>query len=86
MKDEAHVADTQPDTGALWTTVLEALARDGVPMPQRAFLQGAKIKGVLEQTVLVAVSNDFAKQVLVGKEDALGERGSFELHHLAGDR
>jgi chromosomal replication initiator protein len=67
MKDEAHVADTQPDTGALWTTVLEALARDGVPMPQRAFLQGAKIKGVLEQTVLVAVSNDFAKQVLEQK-------------------
>ena len=67
MKDGAHVADTQPDTGALWTTVLEALARDGVPMPQRAFLQGAKIKGVLEQTVLVAVSNDFAKQVLEQK-------------------
>ncbi len=61
------VADSGPDTGALWTSVLSSLAAEGVPMTQRAFLQGAKIKGVLDHTVLVAVSNDFAKQVLEQK-------------------
>jgi len=59
-----QVAEVSMDTGALWNSVLATLAQDGIPMNQRAFLQGAKVKGVLDQTVLVAVSNDFAKQIL----------------------
>ncbi|MCA0180685.1 MAG: chromosomal replication initiator protein DnaA [Actinobacteria bacterium] len=61
------MTDTKPDTSALWNAVLASLAADGVPMQHRVFLQGAKIKGVLDQTVLVVVPNDFAKDVLENK-------------------
>ncbi len=58
------MSEHSPDLGILWSKVMTTLEADGASAHNRAFLATAKIKGVLEDTVLVAVSSDFAKQVL----------------------
>lgn len=55
------------DLVALWQRVLGSLTTDGVSVHHRAFLQTAAVKGVIAETALVAVSSDFAKQVLETK-------------------
>ena len=48
----------------LWRTTLEVLDSDGVPVQQRAFLSLARLVGLLDDTVLLAVPNDFTKDVV----------------------
>ncbi len=48
----------------LWTTTLEALDSDGIPVQQRAFLSLARLVGLLDGTALIAVPNDFTKDVV----------------------
>ena len=48
----------------LWTTTLEALDSDGIPVQQRAFLSLARLVGLLDGTALIAVPNDFTKDIV----------------------
>ena len=48
----------------LWRTTLEVLDADGIPVQQRAFLSLAKLVGLLDDTALIAVPNDFTKDVV----------------------
>ncbi len=48
----------------LWRTTLEALDADGVPVQQRAFLSLARLVGLLDDTALIAVPNDFTKDIV----------------------
>ena len=61
-KDGDRVPD---DTMArVWRTTLEALDADGIPVQQRAFLSLARLVGLLDDTALLAVPNDFTKDVV----------------------
>ena len=55
----------------LWRTTLEVLDSDGIPVQQRAFLSLAKLVGLLDDTALIAVPNDFTKDIV---ETRLRER------------
>jgi chromosomal replication initiator protein len=48
----------------LWRTTLEVLDSDGIPVQQRAFLSLAKLVGLIDDTVLIAVPNDFTKDII----------------------
>src|SRR6478735_590917 len=48
----------------LWRTTLEVLDSDGIPVQQRAFLSLAKLVGLLDDTALIAVPNDFTKDIV----------------------
>ncbi len=48
----------------LWSTTLDALDSDGIPVQQRAFLSLARLVGLLDDTALIAVPNDFTKDVV----------------------
>ncbi len=48
----------------LWRTTLEVLDTNGIPVQQRAFLSLARLVGLLDDTVLLAVPNDFTKDVV----------------------
>ena len=48
----------------LWRTTLEVLDSDGIPVQQRAFLSLAKLVGLIDHTVLIAVPNDFTKEII----------------------
>ncbi|GAA4394503.1 chromosomal replication initiator protein DnaA [Ornithinibacter aureus] len=48
----------------LWRTTLEVLDSDGIPVQQRAFLSLAKLVGLIDDTVLIAVPNDFTKEII----------------------
>ncbi|WP_427384258.1 chromosomal replication initiator protein DnaA [Janibacter sp. G56] len=50
------------DFGQVWRNTLDTLNADGVPIQQRAFLSLAKLVGLLDDTALIAVPNDFSKQ------------------------
>jgi chromosomal replication initiator protein len=56
------VADASMST--IWMTTLQALDEDGLPVQQRAFLGLAKLVGLLDDTALIAVPNDFTKEVV----------------------
>ena len=48
----------------IWRTTLEALDSDGIPVQQRAFLSLARLVGLLDETALIAVPNDFTKDIV----------------------
>ncbi len=48
----------------IWRTTLEALDADGIPVQQRAFLSLARLVGLLDDTALIAVPNDFTKDIV----------------------
>lgn len=48
----------------IWRTTLDALDSDGIPVQQRAFLSLAKLVGLLDETALIAVPNDFTKDIV----------------------
>ena len=48
----------------LWRTTLDALDSDGIPVQQRAFLSLARLVGLLDDTALIAVPNDFTKDIV----------------------
>jgi chromosomal replication initiator protein len=48
----------------MWRTTLEALDADGIPVQHRAFLSLARLVGLLDDTALIAVPNDFTKDIV----------------------
>lgn len=65
----------------LWRTTLEALDADGIPVQQRAFLSLARLVGLLDDTALIAVPNDFTKDIV---ETRLRERVTATLGEQLG--
>ena len=66
----------------IWRTTLEALDSDGIPVQQRAFLSLAKLVGLLDETVLIAVPNDFTKDIVETRlRDRVTETLSSQLGH-----
>ena len=57
---------TEPpvDFGHVWHNTLTALDADGLPPTQRAFLRQAKFVGLLDQTALLAVPDEFTKDII----------------------
>ena len=51
----------------IWRTTLDALDSDGIPVQQRAFLSLARLVGLLDETALIAVPNDFTKEIVETK-------------------
>ncbi|HYN29599.1 MAG TPA: chromosomal replication initiator protein DnaA [Dermatophilaceae bacterium] len=48
----------------IWRSTLEVLDADGIPVQQRAFLSLAQLIGRIDDTALLAVPNDFTKDVV----------------------
>ncbi|NHA70265.1 chromosomal replication initiator protein DnaA [Phycicoccus flavus] len=48
----------------LWSATLDALDENGIPVQQRAFLGLARLVGLLDDTALIAVPNDFTKDMV----------------------
>ncbi len=65
----------------IWRTTLDALDSDGIPVQQRAFLGLAKLVGLLDETALIAVPNDFTKDIV---ETRLRERVTETLRSQLG--
>jgi chromosomal replication initiator protein len=58
------VTDGQVDFGHIWQNTLTALDAAGIPAQQRAFLRLARFVGLLDQTALLAVPNDYTKDIV----------------------
>ena len=56
-----HLADGDVDFADVWQTTLDTLDADGVPVTRRAFLSMARLVGLLDDTALIAVPDDFSK-------------------------
>jgi len=56
------VTDTSMAT--VWIRTLQALDQDGVSIQQRAFLSLARLVGLIDGTALLAVPNDFTKDIV----------------------
>ncbi len=58
-------SSTSPsEPGRIWGATLRALDQAGIPAPQRAFLRQATLVGVLDTTALIAVPDDFTKEIV----------------------
>ncbi|GGL11744.1 chromosomal replication initiator protein DnaA [Sphaerisporangium melleum] len=55
------------DLGPLWARALESLAEGSVPPQQRAWLNMTRPFGLVNDTIILAAPNDFAKDVLETK-------------------
>jgi len=55
------VAEGEVDFAEVWATTLDTLDADGVPVTRRAFLSMARLVGLLDDTALIAVPDDFSK-------------------------
>jgi chromosomal replication initiator protein len=58
------VPDGDVDYALVWRRVHEHLDSIGLPSQQRAFLQLASLRGMLDATALLAVPNDFTKDII----------------------
>ncbi len=58
------VTETHVDFGHIWHNTLSALDADGLPPTQRAFLHQAKFVGLLDKTALLAVPDEFTKDII----------------------
>ncbi|KAB7745531.1 chromosomal replication initiator protein DnaA [Nostocoides sp. F2B08] len=56
--------DGDIDYSQVWRQVHERLDAIGLPSQQRAFLQLASLRGMLDSTALLAVPNDFTKDII----------------------
>ena len=59
-----RVSDTSLDFPRIWRAPSRPSTRDGIPAQQRAFLRLARFVGLLDGTALVAVPNDYTKDVV----------------------
>jgi chromosomal replication initiator protein len=71
------VAVTEPDLSRVWQGTVSTLGTAGLTAQQRAFLRLARLVGLIDNTALVAVPNDYTKDVLEQRlraqvTDALG--------------
>ena len=62
--DVPTVTAPHVDFGHIWHNTLSALDADGLPPTQRAFLHQAKFMGLLEQTALLAVPDEYTKDII----------------------
>jgi hypothetical protein len=60
-------AEEPLDFGHVWHNTLTALDAGGLAPSQRAFLRQAKFVGLLEETALLAVPDEFTKEILETK-------------------
>jgi len=69
------VTEQPIDFGHVWHSTLTVLDADGLPPTQRAFLRQAKFVGLLDQTALLAVPDEFTKDIIETKvrEQVLAE-------------
>jgi chromosomal replication initiator protein len=65
------VPDEMTDLRAVWVRCLEGLSGDSVPAQHRAFVQLTRPLALVEDTALLAVPNEFAKDVLETRLRAL---------------
>lgn len=72
----AYSDGVQEEAPKVWQATLQALNTAGVPAPQRAFLAQASLVGMLKETALIAVPDEFTKDIV----ETLSSRGS---HHCA---
>ena len=54
--------DANTDFSTVWRNTLDSLDADGVPVNRRAFLERAQLVGLLDDTALIAVPDDFSKE------------------------
>ncbi|TWD16586.1 chromosomal replication initiator protein DnaA [Marihabitans asiaticum] len=54
--------DANRDFSTVWRSTLDSLDADGVPVNRRAFLERAQLVGLLDDTALIAVPDDFSKE------------------------
>src|SRR5450759_925517 len=62
--DVLIVTQVQVDFGHVWHNTLTALDANGLPPTQRAFLRQAKFVGLLENTALLAVPDEYTKDIV----------------------
>jgi len=62
--DIPNVTESPVDFGHVWHNTLTILDADGLPPTQRAFLRQAKFVGLLDQTALLAVPDEFTKDIV----------------------
>ena len=58
------MTQVQVDFGHVWHNTLSALDANGLAPTQRAFLHQAKFVGLLEQTALLAVPDEYTKDFI----------------------
>ena len=63
-RKDGNASGRRDDDAAVADTTLEALDSDGIPVQQRAFLSLARLVGLLDDTALIAVPNDFTKDIV----------------------
>ncbi len=78
------MAQDEVDFAAVWNNALNTVA-DTMSAPQNAFLRLARLVGLIDNTVLLAVPNDFTKGVLEERlaaplTDALSDQLGRDLH------
>ncbi|MDQ1539080.1 MAG: chromosomal replication initiator protein, partial [Actinomycetota bacterium] len=61
------MTQVQVDFGHVWHNALTALDANGLPPTQRAFLRQAKFVGLLERTALLAVPDEYTKDIVETK-------------------
>jgi len=65
MSGDVPIVTDQPvDFGHVWHNTLSTLDADGLPPTQRVFLHQAKFVGLLEETALLAVPDEFTKEII----------------------
>jgi chromosomal replication initiator protein len=78
------VQTTEPDLTRIWQGTVAALGDAGLTAQQRAFLRLARLVGLIDTTALIAVPNDYTKEVLEQRLsaqviDALGSQLDHEV-------
>ena len=54
----------QDEAPQIWQATLRSLSEAGLPAPQRAFLAQASLVGMLGDTALIAVPDEFTKDIV----------------------
>ena len=67
VPDVSIMTEAIVDFGHIWHNTLTSLDADGLPPTQRAFLHQAKFVGLLEETALLAVPDDYTKEIVETK-------------------
>ena len=58
------MTDVQDDSARIWAATLRSLQEAGIPAPQRAFLAQCTLVGVLDSTAIIAVPDEFTKEIV----------------------
>ncbi len=58
------MSEVQDDSARIWAATLRSLQEAGIPAPQRAFLAQCVLVGVLDSTAIIAVPDEFTKEIV----------------------